>query len=108
MASRARTPLRLVFFPASTRQLIYQHPCSRHHEEGRKSARCRFQAFPPLEKYAGPYNDASYGPITIRMENGGLVITFDHTPTMMGDLQQTRGEEMNDRVQWGLPDEGKH
>ena len=41
----------------------------------------------PLEKYAGVYNDAWYGPITIRMENGGLVITFDHTPTMVGDLQ---------------------
>jgi CubicO group peptidase (beta-lactamase class C family) len=41
----------------------------------------------PLEKYAGVYNDAWYGPITIRVENGGLVITFDHTPTMIGDLQ---------------------
>jgi CubicO group peptidase (beta-lactamase class C family) len=41
----------------------------------------------PLEKYAGVYNDAWYGPITIRMENGGLVMTFDHTPTMIGDLQ---------------------
>jgi CubicO group peptidase (beta-lactamase class C family) len=41
----------------------------------------------PLEKYAGAYKDAWYGPITIRMENGGLVITFDHTPTMIGDLQ---------------------
>ncbi len=41
----------------------------------------------PLEKYAGLYNDAWYGPITIRTENGGLVITFDHTPTMIGDLQ---------------------
>jgi CubicO group peptidase (beta-lactamase class C family) len=41
----------------------------------------------PLEKYAGIYQDAWYGPITIRMENGGLVITFDHTPTMIGDLQ---------------------
>jgi CubicO group peptidase (beta-lactamase class C family) len=41
----------------------------------------------PLEKYAGVYNDAWYGPIAIRMENGGLVITFDHTPTMIGDLQ---------------------
>jgi len=41
----------------------------------------------PLEKYAGVYNDAWYGPITIRIENGGLVITFDHTPTMIGDLQ---------------------
>ena len=41
----------------------------------------------PLEKYAGVYNDAWYGPITIKMENGGLVITFDHTPTMIGDLE---------------------
>ncbi len=41
----------------------------------------------PLEKYAATYRDAWYGPITIRMENAGLVITFDHTPTMIGDLQ---------------------
>ena len=41
----------------------------------------------PLEKYAGVYNDAWYGPITIRMEKDGLTISFDHTPTMVGDLQ---------------------
>jgi hypothetical protein len=41
----------------------------------------------PLQKYAGVYNDAWYGPITIRIENGGLVISFDHTLTMIGDLQ---------------------
>jgi len=41
----------------------------------------------PLEKYAGVYNDAWYGPITIRLDSGGLVMTFDHTPTMIGDLQ---------------------
>jgi hypothetical protein len=41
----------------------------------------------PLEKYEGAYNDAWYGPITIRGENGGLIISFDHTPTMIGDLQ---------------------
>lgn len=40
-----------------------------------------------LEKYAGVYNDAWYGPITIRMENDGLVMSFDHTPGMIGDLQ---------------------
>jgi CubicO group peptidase (beta-lactamase class C family) len=40
-----------------------------------------------LEKYAGTYNDAWYGPITIRTENGGLVMSFDHTPGMVGDLQ---------------------
>jgi CubicO group peptidase (beta-lactamase class C family) len=41
----------------------------------------------PLEKYAGVYNDPWYGPITIRTENGGLVMSFDHTPGMIGDLQ---------------------
>lgn len=41
----------------------------------------------PLDKYAGVYNDAWYGPITIKLENGGLLISFDHTPTMVGDLQ---------------------
>jgi CubicO group peptidase (beta-lactamase class C family) len=41
----------------------------------------------PLERYAGAYADAWYGPITIRMENGGLVMSFDHSPTMIGDLQ---------------------
>jgi hypothetical protein len=41
----------------------------------------------PVEKYAGVYNDAWYGPITIRIDGGHLVITFDHTPSMIGDLQ---------------------
>jgi CubicO group peptidase (beta-lactamase class C family) len=41
----------------------------------------------PLEKYAGVYHDDWYGPITIKLENGGLVMSFDHTPTMVGDLQ---------------------
>ena len=41
----------------------------------------------PLEKYAGVYNDAWYGPVTLRIANGGLVISFDHSPTMIGDLQ---------------------
>jgi CubicO group peptidase (beta-lactamase class C family) len=41
----------------------------------------------PLEKYAGSYADAWYGPITIRSENRSLVMTFDHTPSMIGDLQ---------------------
>lgn len=41
----------------------------------------------PPDKYAGVYTDAWYGPITIRMENGGLIISFDHTPGMVGDLQ---------------------
>ena len=41
----------------------------------------------PLEKYAGIYNDPWYGPVTIRVENHQLVLSFDHTPNMVGDLQ---------------------
>jgi CubicO group peptidase (beta-lactamase class C family) len=51
----------------------------------------------PLEKYAGTYNDAWYGPITIRVENGGLVMTFDHTPTMIGDLQPWQHDTFKSR-----------
>ena len=40
-----------------------------------------------LEKYAGVYQDAWYGPATVRQENGGLVFTLDHTPAAVGDLQ---------------------
>lgn len=40
-----------------------------------------------LEKYAGVYNDAWYGPVTVRMENAQLVLSFDHTPKMVGNLQ---------------------
>jgi CubicO group peptidase (beta-lactamase class C family) len=46
----------------------------------------------PLAKYAGTYNDAWYGPITIRLENGGLLISFDHTPGMVGELQHWQYE----------------
>jgi CubicO group peptidase (beta-lactamase class C family) len=53
--------------------------------EGARAANSRPSL--PLEKYAGTYNDAWYGPITLRLENGGLVISFNHTPSMVGDLQ---------------------
>jgi len=41
----------------------------------------------PLEKYAGSYEDAWYGPATIRTENGKLVLSFEHTPAMVGELK---------------------
>jgi CubicO group peptidase (beta-lactamase class C family) len=41
----------------------------------------------PLEKFAGVYTDSWYGPATIRVENGKLVFTLDHTPKAVGDLQ---------------------
>ena len=40
----------------------------------------------PVEKYAGTYEDAWYGTATIRLENGHLVLSFDHTPAMVGEL----------------------
>jgi CubicO group peptidase (beta-lactamase class C family) len=41
----------------------------------------------PLEKYAGVYADAWYGTATIRAGNGKLVLSFEHTPTMVGELE---------------------
>ncbi|MBV9574093.1 MAG: serine hydrolase [Acidobacteriales bacterium] len=41
----------------------------------------------PLQKYAGIYNDAWYGPATIRLHDGKLTFTLDHTPKAIGDLQ---------------------
>lgn len=41
----------------------------------------------PLNAYAGVYNDAWYGPATIRIENAGLVFILDHTPKAKADLQ---------------------
>jgi CubicO group peptidase (beta-lactamase class C family) len=41
----------------------------------------------PLEKYAGVYNDAWYGPVTIKKEDSGLVISLNHTPKAVADLQ---------------------
>lgn len=52
----------------------------------------------PLPKYAGTYNDAWYGPISIRMENAGLVISFDRTPGMIGDLQPWQHDTF--KAQW--------
>ncbi len=55
------------------------------HAEGSRDANSKPSL--PLENYAAVYNDAWYGSITIRSENSGLVITFDHNPAMIGDLQ---------------------
>lgn len=40
----------------------------------------------PLERYAGRYTDPWYGEIDIAPEQGGLVIRFTHTPSLVGDL----------------------
>ena len=41
----------------------------------------------PLERYAGVYADAWYGTATIRAGNRKLVLSFEHTPTMVGELE---------------------
>ncbi len=41
----------------------------------------------PLSGYAGKYADAWYGGITIAQEGGRLVMRFDHTPSLVGDLE---------------------
>ncbi len=40
-----------------------------------------------LERYAGAYEDAWYGPIEIEHRNGKLVIRFGRTPSLVGDLE---------------------
>jgi CubicO group peptidase (beta-lactamase class C family) len=54
-----------------------------------------------LEKYAGAYNDAWYGPVTIRMENAQLVLSFDHTPKMVGALQPWQYDTF--KAHWRAP-----
>ena len=41
----------------------------------------------PLETYAGVYNDAWYGPVTIKQEGSRLVFRLDHTPKAVADLE---------------------
>lgn len=41
----------------------------------------------PIARYAGRYNDAWYGDVTISLENGKLVLRFSHTPSLVGDLE---------------------
>ena len=41
----------------------------------------------PLDAYAGIYQDAWYGDITIAFEDDGLVMRFSHTPSLVGDLE---------------------
>jgi hypothetical protein len=40
----------------------------------------------PLERYAGTYRDEWYGDVSVKLENGALVMRFGHTPSLVGDL----------------------
>jgi len=41
----------------------------------------------PLARYAGTYSDPLYGGATIALEQGQLVLRFDHSPAFVGDLE---------------------
>ena len=41
----------------------------------------------PLARYAGRYQDAWYGDITIAEDGGKLVMRFSHTPALVGELE---------------------
>src|SRR5262245_29142381 len=41
----------------------------------------------PLASYAGTYRDVWYGDVAIAHDNGRLVMTFSHTPSLVGDLE---------------------
>lgn len=41
----------------------------------------------PLEKYAGTYRDVWYGDVNIKLENGKLIMSFSHTPSLTGELE---------------------
>jgi hypothetical protein len=41
----------------------------------------------PLENYAGNYTDPWYGPVSITLEDGNLVLDFLQTPGMAGVLE---------------------
>jgi len=42
----------------------------------------------PLEKYSGDYTDPWYGKVSIKQENGGLVLNFERTPKGIAELQR--------------------
>jgi CubicO group peptidase (beta-lactamase class C family) len=46
----------------------------------------------PLDRYAGTFRDPWYGDVTIAHEDGGLVIRFGHTPSLVGDLEHWQYE----------------
>jgi CubicO group peptidase (beta-lactamase class C family) len=55
-----------------------------------KAAQARAAGSKPslaLEKYAGEYSDPWYGRVTIKPENGGLVLNFERTEKGLADLQ---------------------
>lgn len=55
----------------------------------------------PVERYAGEYRDAWYGPMSITNDNGRLTMDFKQTPGMTGELTHWQYDTF--RVTWRDP-----
>jgi CubicO group peptidase (beta-lactamase class C family) len=69
-------------------------------EEVKKQAGGRVKDSKPslaLEKYAGKYEDAWYGPASIRLESGKLIFSLDHTAAAVGDLEHWQYDTFKER-----------
>jgi CubicO group peptidase (beta-lactamase class C family) len=55
----------------------------------------------PLERYAGEFADAWYGPIAIAHHEGRLTVDFEQTPGMTGELKHWQYDTF--RVDWRDP-----
>ena len=56
----------------------------------------------PLEKYAGTYNDAWYGPATIALKDGRLTFKLDRSEGATGDMLPWQHDTF--KVHWSLED----
>ena len=55
----------------------------------------------PLAEYAGTYKDSWYGSSTIKMDNGKLTFTLDHTSEATGDLEHWQYDTF--KIHWRVP-----
>jgi len=51
-----------------------------------------------IAKYAGKYEDAWYGPAAIRLENGVLTFSLEHTPSAIGEMEHWQYDTF--KVKW--------
>jgi CubicO group peptidase (beta-lactamase class C family) len=56
----------------------------------------------PLEKYAGVYDDAWYGPVTIALKDGKLTLSLDPSPGTVGEMQPWQHDTF--KIHWNLDD----
>lgn len=76
-------------WPAGYRKLRAREEAETKAKEQKQAAARNASSRPslPLKGYAGAYNDAWYGDITLTLEGEGLVIRFSRSPSLVGDLE---------------------